>query len=276
MITDEGKIHIKRYLAGYVANLALSVAWGAGDTAVTATDTSLALETGRGDVVLVDYDFETDRIIYKVQVPDAFVGNVYEIGLYSSTTDTSSGSYGSRALTTFDSITEGWNAGTYTSVNTRVGIDSLNLAPAANGTLTSSISQLNLDLSGYSGSDQFVVGFYNNNTNASTVAVRFKTDEANYYTFSISNPAVGYFTTAFNKSAAVATGTPDWASITSIEVSLSAKAAGPASVDFDAVRIEDRDTLNQDYVLIAREVIAPQAKLDGQSMDIEFALEVTI
>jgi len=276
VLTSEGKQIIRRYLGRQVSSIADAIVFGVGATAETATDASLALEAGRVQVLLTSYDFVNDAIIFKGSVPDDFVGTIYEVGIYSTFDDASSGSYGSRAITTFDSDSETWSAGTYTTTNTRIGPDSLNLAPATSGTLTASISNLTLDFAGNSGADQFILAFANNNTNASTVAFRFKTDASNYYTFSVSNPSTGYQVTNFNKSAAVATGTPNWSNITQVEVSVSSKATGASSVDFDAIRLEDRDTSNADYVLVARKVIAPVVKLDGQSQDIEFTLDVTL
>lgn len=276
MITTEGKQVIRRYLGKQVPSIAEAIVFGVGGTTESASDTSLAFEVGRIQVLLTTYDFVNDAIIFKGSVPDDFVGTIYEVGIYSRYDDATAGSYGSRAITTFDSDSETWSAGTFTTVATRIGPDSLNLAPAANGTATANISNLTLDFSGNSGADQFILAYNNGNTNASTVAFRFKTDASNYYTFSVSNPSAGYQITNFNKSSAVATGTPNWSNITQVEVSVSSKASGASSVDFDAIRLEDRDYVNPDYVLVARKVITPVTKLDGQSQDIEFILDVTL
>lgn len=276
MITVEGKQHIRRYMAGYVPALALAVAWGIGQNAENANDISLGLEVGRAKADFIDFDFDNDAIIYKAPIPEEFAGIISEIAIFSELDDSSSGSYASKIISTFDEDTEAWNNGTYTTANTRIGANSLNLAPAANGTLTASLSSLNLDFSGNSGADQFLLAFTNNNANASSVTLRFKTDASNYYTFTTATPATGWQVSAFNKSAATVTGTPNWGLITSVEVGVSSTSGGASSVDFEAIRLEDRDTTNQDFVMVARKVITPITKIGGQSADAEYSLDVTI
>src|SRR6478735_337393 len=259
MLTTEGKQHIRRYLAGYVPNLALAMAWGIGQNAESPSDISLGLEIGRAKIDFTDFDFDTDAIIYKAPMPEDLQCNVYEVAIFSELDDSSSGTYASKTLSTFDDVTEMWSTGTYTTTNARVGPTSLNLAPAASGTATSSKGSLNLDFSGNSGADQFLLAFTNNNTNAASVSLRFKTDASNYYTFTTNSPPAAWQVATFNKSTAVVTGTPDWGLITSMEVIVTAGSGGAASIDFEAVRLEDRDTTSQDFVMIARKVVTVTA-----------------
>ena len=70
MLTTEGKQHIRRYLAGYVPNLALAMAWGIGQNAESPSDISLGLEIGRAKIDFTDFDFDTDAIIYKAPMPE--------------------------------------------------------------------------------------------------------------------------------------------------------------------------------------------------------------
>ena len=276
MITTEGKQHVRRYLANYVPNIAEAIAFGIGSASETSTDKSLQFEVGRVDVSLYDYDFVNDAIIFKGSVPDEFVGKVYEVAIYSQFDDATAGNYGSRIITTFDSATEDWSNPAYTNVNTRIGIDSLNHTPALSTTTTSVLANQAFDFSGYSGSDEFLFAFNCANTNTASIVFRFKTDASNHYAYTVTNPSSGYSIVAATKGSLTVTGTPNWATITSVEVATTSKAAGASNVELDGIRIEDRDAVNLDYTLVARNVVSPVTKLDGQSQDIEYALDVTL
>lgn len=278
MITTEGKLHIKRYLAGMNLSLATAIAYGAGSSSESASDIALQLETGRSPIILSTYDFVNDNIVYKATVTDDFAGVIYEIGLYSNL-DTI-GDYSSRAITTFDSGSETWltggSAATFTTTGTRVGVDSLSHTPAGNGSSTSILDGLALDFFGDSGADRFVFAFNNGNTNASTINFRFKTDASNYYTFTVSNPSAGYQIVPLTKASATVTGSPDWSSISAIEVNTNSKAAGASAVNFDAIRIEN-DSASPEYVLIDRKVLSTPITVEPNiPYDIEFNLKVNV
>lgn len=277
MITTEGKLHIKRYQAKQVAAIAQSIAYGIGTTTENANDIGLSFEVGRVDVNLTAFDFAEDRLVFKGVLPVEWAGVIQEVGVWSLKVNDQAGNYGSRLLAHFD-VSETWSAGTFTANNARVGGTTLRLAPAASTTATATTSNINLDLSGYSAVDTFKLAYFSNNAFTSAVAVRFYTDASNYYTLT-TNPGVnpGYFNTSFVKSAAVATGTPRWSNITSIEARVTATAGGAASVDFDALRLDDTDPSNPDYVLVARKVLStPITKIAGRPLEIEYSLGVTV
>jgi len=278
MLTVQGKTHIKRFMAGQVSDIAKSIAIGLGGKAEDTNDTSLQFEVGRADIILKSYDFVNNKLIFKASIPQEFAGNIYEVGLWSQTTNSAAGEYTSRLLTSFDSNSETWSAGTFASTNTRIGEDSLRIAPATSATVTSTLTDMFSDFAGNSGADSFVVAFYNNNANVSAIRVRFKTDGANYFTFTLSSPTTtGYRIVSIAKSTAVATGTPSWTNITAFEVEVVATGGGAAQVDFDGIRIEDLDTINPEYVMVARELLpSPLTKVEGRVQDVEFSLPITI
>src|SRR5688572_7298790 len=108
MITVDGKVHIKRYLAGFVPAIAQSIAFGLGSAAESVNDTKLQFEVGRTEILLVSYDFVNNKLIFKANVPEDFGGKIYEAALYSTPSNVAAGDSGSRILTTFDSATEDW------------------------------------------------------------------------------------------------------------------------------------------------------------------------
>lgn len=283
MITSEGKNHIRRYLAGYVPVMVQSVAFGIGNRAESLSDTALHLETAQSQINLTTYDFATNKLVYKSPIPDEYEGMIYEVGLYSMASDPNSTEFSSRNLTTFDSATEEWvNAvddtfAVFVSTNTRVGADSLSATPALSTTYTAALRNLELDLSGYSASDGLSFAYNVGNANTSNIRIRFLTDTSNYYEFSLGAQTAGYKITQVLKGSAVVTGVPSWENITQIHILTTSGAAGASAVSFDAIRIEDKDTINLDYILVARKVLsAPVTKIDGMAQDIEFSLDVTL
>lgn len=283
MMTNEGMLHIKRYMAGWTPSIALSMAFGVGTKAPTANDRELQFEVGRSDIELVSYDFVQDKLVFKASLGEDFDATISEVGLFSLESNIVSGEYGSRLLASFDSETEEWFQGTtpatYTTANTRIGEDSVIVAPNASGSITVSQEDTVMDLSGYSAADELSFAFYSANTNASSIRYRFKTDASNYYDFTVPAASIvsGFNIVRLAKGGAVATGTPSWETITSLEVTVSAKAAGAASVNLEGVRIEDLDSVSPDYVMVARVILSvPFDKVAGRTQEVEFPLGVTV
>ena len=276
MLTDLGKPHIKRRLA--TIDIARAIGIGVGGVAESAAHTKLEFEVDRFPITLQSYDFVNNLLIFKATVPQELPIKIYEVGLFSQPQSTSGGEFTSRMLTQFDSNLEIWSAGAFNSTNTRIGIDSLRLTPSASATTTALMSDIFLDLSGNSAADTFVLAFNNTNANVANIRFRFKTDASNYYTFTVASPTTtGYRVVSHAKSTATATGTPSWANITGIEVEVVATGGGSATVDFDGLRIEDIDSINPDFVMVSRELLAsPITKLEGRVQDIEYSLAVTI
>lgn len=283
MITTEGTLHVKRYMAGFVPSIALSMAFGVGESPEAAGDTKLQFEVGRSDIELTSYDFIADKLVFKATLDEGFDATLYEVALYSSEADVAAGEFGSRLLTSFDSDTEVWmqasNPATYTTENTRIGANSVTVTLTTNGSSTVSQEGIVWDFSGYSAADEFVFAFYCDNGNAESIRYRFLTDASNYYDFTV--PAAS-ITTGFNlvrvlKGAAVSTGAPNWGSVTRLEVTSTAKNIGGVVINHEGIRIEDMDTVSPGYVMVARSLLAvPFDKVAGRIQEIEFPLGVTV
>lgn len=275
IITSEGALAIMRYLAKYSTSIAQSISIGLGTAAASVSDTKLQFEFDRMPITLTTGDMIAKKIIYKATVPQSTVGTIYEAGAWSQQDPSSM--YVPRLIFAFDSMSENWNAGTFTADPTRIGGDSLRLAPTSSTTQTSLMDNIGIDLSGYSNNDQFSLAFNVGNSNAASVKLRLKTDSANYYEYTISSPTSGYKIVNFVKSDFVATGVPSWDNITSSEVSVTATSGGAAQVDFDGLRIDDQSASDPDYVLVSRTVLAsPYQKTADAPLEIEYALDVTI
>lgn len=282
MITNLGKIHIKRFLADWEPDLARSIAFGAGESAEDAAQDRLDYEIGRTDVSLITYNYVEDKLIFKGVMEETFDGVIYEVGLYSSEAPEGN-TVGSRLILSFDSETEFWTQGgvaaTYSTTNTRIGNDSMVLAPAASGSVTATYQDILMDLSGYTSADTFSVALYSANTNVSSMTLRFFTDSSNYYTVTIAGGSIG---TGFNIinvpiAQSVATGAPRWAEISKVEVTANASAAGAVNLQMEGVRVEDRDNTAIGQILIARtKLTVPFVKTAGTIQEVEFPLGVLI
>jgi hypothetical protein len=135
---------------------------------------------------------------------------------------------------------------------------------------------IGLDFSDNSSADRFTTAV-NVGANVANVKLILYTDSSNYYTITHNPTPGGYRFMNWAMSAAVPTGSPSWSNITMIAYSLTATSAGTATIDLDGLRLEDTDTPNPEYVMVARELLAtPFLKEAGRSQAIEFAIDVSI
>ena len=275
LITTAGKSHIIKYLAGYVGSIAKGIAVGVDNTAATVGDTNLGLEWMRFPVDLTTVDYLNTAIIFKGKIPSEYSGAIYEMGLWSAMY--SGGIYDSRSLLTFDSAIDTWTAGVWATTTQRIGTNSLRLAPATSAVMTATLADTWYDLSGYSSLDEFRLAYSVNSAFVATAKLILYTDASNYYTYTITAPTAGYKITPFYKSNFVATGIPNWASITSMAVQVTSTSGGSGSIDFDGLRLEDMDTNSELFSLVSRAIPSvPVIKVAGMPLDFEYSLDVTL
>lgn len=277
MITADGRRFIKRYLAGQAGTMVGAISVGIGDTAANLNDKRLQFEFARIPVLVTAYDFANDKLVFKGTLDEGIAGQIREIGVWTSESNGALGSQQSFLVTTFDSDEEQWDIATFDTVGARIGSDGLKHTPAASATSASVLTGVTLDFEDYSSQDTFVLAYNPENANTANIKIRFRTDSANYYEFTITSPATGYKFHTFVKGTATVVGVPDWGNINEVEVRTTATAGGSASVKFDGLRAEDTDTVAPEYGLVARFVpVAPVTKAAGIIQDIEFAIPVTI
>ena len=275
LITAAGKIHIIKYLAGYVGSIAEGIAVGSGSTAAVVGDTSLAFEWSRQPIDVISTDQINTAIIFKGEIPAESSGKIYEVGLWSAVTPGKE--YDSRLILDFDSAIDIWSTGTWEVTTNRIGANNLRLNPALSTTQTASLAALSLDLSGYSALDEFRLAYNVNSAFVATAKLILYTDASNYFTYTITTPTAGYKITPFTKANFVVTGAPTWNNITSIDVQVTSTAGGSGSVDFDGLRIEDKSSNPEEYVLVSRAVLgAPITKAIGAPLEFEYSLDVTL
>lgn len=269
-------------MAQYVPAIASAIAVGIGTRVAVGADFGLNFEVCRVPISLITYDFPNNKIIYKATLPVDFAATIKEIGIHSLFQDAVAGPNGFKTLTNINTG-ETWvqtgttTVSTFSSSGTLLGAEGLSQTPIASATRSDSLINLNLDLSGYSGADIITFALNIGNGNTSAITIRFKTDNSNYYIFTLPSVTSGYKIVDFVKSAATITGTPDWRTITEIQLSTTSTGGGASAVLWDGINIQDTDTNNLDYVLVDRYLLSsPIVKPAGQTQDIEFSFNVTI
>ena len=274
LITNDGKRAILRYLAGYTNGIIQTLAVGVGSTAAAVTDTRLQFEFDRAPVSVTSLDLTTQKIVFKATLNRLTEGSINEVGGFSfaETNEVA----GARMLTSFDPDFETWSAGAWQTDTTKIGGESLRLTPALSTTTTAVLTPITLDLSEYRSVDKFFFAWANNNSNATAIKFQLRTDASNYYEFSGST-AIGYNIGNVAKGSMAAVGSPSWANLTALAVSVTAGAGGAASVDFDGIRLESGEASNPDYAMVSRTVLgSPISKNSKTEMEIEYSLDVTI
>jgi len=282
LITTAGKKLIADYLAGNASSWAGALAIGIGTTTAVVSDVRLDFEFYRSPVTgkAVSYGTGTGGahvITVKSMIDNTISGTIYEIGVFSDEFDEKAGAGGGVVISIGDSSepwyvnSSGWveNPNTPDTTNQRIGNDAVLL-----GTGNYRLTGIDLDLSAYSSSDLFKFAMMKISGTVSTLAIRFNTDDSNYYSYSptVATAMSGttYTTSSFAKSNWTATGSPSWSSITSIEFITT----GTNTYIMDGLRISDTDTNNPSYALISRSVLTtPVPKVESSQMEVEYYVE---
>lgn len=274
VITTNGKTSILNAVAGKSAGFASSIVVGIGDTAATANDIALEYAISGNDVNAVVVDYVNEKIFFKATLPASDSYEIHELGCFSINYTGAQNAFGSGniALVTFDGNL-GWNDVTGTSVrvgdHSRVGVVSVQYNSFSS---VKGYTDFFQDLSSLPQTATFDFAYYTNG--ASSVKLRFKNDDSNYFegTYTSSN---GYHITKLPVSSFTATGNPTWNNLTKLEI----EAAGTsATIAFDALRYtvpSQSEAINAN--LLSHVVLTtPQKKLAGVSMDVEYMLELNI
>lgn len=278
LITTEGKRLILRYLAGQSPSLGGAIGLGVSSVAATLDDAILGFEIERIPVSLKNADYTNNVVLFKGTIDQDVSYNIYEAGLWSAAANNLSGEFDSRLLTTFDTDVEDWSNVTVDTTANRTGLDAVRVDAAISST-TSPRLDVEMDLSGYSANDSFLLAFSKPNNNISTVEMVFE-DTISGGSLSLSKTVsslpTGYNVLAFRKGDFTASGTINWGNITRFGFDVTA--GGTAGyVILDGVRIEDLDTPNQDFILVSHTILgSPLVKTNTAPMDVEYALDFDV
>ena len=298
MITKFGKRFLIDFIAGNSnftsKDLAIGIATGT-QLSEADTNTRLGFEIYRMPVSLSSINIESDGSggfnyysIFKTTIPQDISGVVTEIGLYPGLRK-SINFYDSKFITAFENNTL-WvdssgnspglesNSSDGTTFVSKIGENMVrfNVTQSTSKEYKNTIALL--DLSGYSVNDSLTLSYKKADNNTSKIRIKFYSSSSAYYyadfTPSGSNEdklqSVS-MSTVFNN----IVGSPDLTNITSIGVEVTAGSGGNTVIYFDGLRVNDEDTFDPQYGLIARHVLTtPLKKPSGRPVDIEYKLQL--
>ena len=296
MITKFGKRFISSYLAGMTVSPTKDLAFGIDSTAVQSNgnDTRLGFEFYRIPVSFGSIDIQTDvsgnstySIVYQATIPQDVSGIIKEIGLYPGL-KSSINNYDSKFIADFENNlmwfkSDGANpeliSATTSGIKPRIGSYFSKVGVSASQSIEFICSYSGLDLSGYTASDSLSFAYNQENTNLDSIVFKFYSSDSSYYSATFAGAAS---VTEPNKIAKVLFSSlvannayADLSSIIKIGVVITAKSGGQAVVYLDALRIDDEDTFNANFGLIARSVLSsPVEKIAGKPVDIEYRINL--
>jgi hypothetical protein len=275
IITNSGRLAILNSLYGLQTGFAESIVVGIGTTAATVNDTSLVFEVGGSDVAMRIIDPVNEKLYLKGVLPASDHYEVNELGCSKTNLITAQqqGSQRGALLINFNSFTPWIDLnGTHSIVttNSKLGVDSISYSITASATVDGYVTT-GLDLSLLKNNTIFSFAYFA--SNLADLKIRMKTDDSNYYEYDGLSVTNGYRIDSFARSSFVATGTPDWANITSIAIF--ATATGSAgTLTMDGLRYDTPSGI--DNGLLSRAVLSsPIIKANGVTMDIEYILELS-
>ena len=296
MITKFGRRFLASYIAGMVSFSKQDIAIGIAtenDYAEANTNTRLGFEFYRLPVSFGSIDITTDgggnstySVVYKATLPQDISGTITEISLYPGAR-TSTNSFDSQFLSDFEnnlvwknssnSIPDlvAYSEDTPNYPVPRIGssLIMIDVSASASEEYIAQIQQF--DISGYSANDSLTLAYNQADTNLSSIKVKLYSSDTSYYmaTFNASG-AAGNKMQSLNISALTSHNNPS-TTITKIGVEVVA-GAGDTVVYLDGLRINDEDTFDPTYGMIARDVLStPLQKKAGKPVDIEYKIGLT-
>jgi len=277
LITDEGRRLILRYMAGDAPSIGGAISLGVGATPATTTDDRLNFEVYRADVTLRNADYATNLILFKGTIEQEVELTAFEAGLWSTPSNTL-GTADSQMITTFDTSVEEWTNVVVDTSSARTSVDAVRVDAGAN-TTTSPRLEVDLDLTGYSTEDAFLLAFHKPNNDINSIKLVFANSiSGGSLTLSkiISSLPIGYNVLSFRKGDFVSTGSIDWDNIDTLGIDVTAGTTA-GYVILDGIRIEDMDTPDQDHILVSRTVLSiPLVKTNVAPMEVEYSLEFSV
>ena len=282
MITRFGKRFLSNFVAGNSSFSSKEMALGiATETEYPLLDTNsrLGFEFYRVPIRQGGIDIDASvsptkyTVIYSATIPTNIAGNINEIGIYSGES-VSRNLYGSKFISNFELPYEWSPEPTLDQSDYRVGDSSLLFT--SNGTEAKEYTYLldSMDVSGYNPSDTMSFSYKVNDTNLSSLKVRLYSSDTDYLEFTFDGHSVGYNIKNLDMSEGVSSGTFNSQSVVKLGIVVTPTSA-QTSVSMDGLRINDEDTFDPEYGLIARSILdSTMIKVIGREASIEFKLDL--
>jgi hypothetical protein len=283
MITKFGKRFLTSYVAGTSSldskEMALGIATSS-EYPLSDTNSRLGFEFYRVPIrqggINIDATVSPIKytVIYSATIPTNIAGKINEIGIYSGQSY-SRNLYESKFISNFELPYEWSPEPALDQSEYRVGDSSLIFT--SNGTAPREYNYTlgSMDMSGYNPSDTLSFSYKVNNANLSSLKVRLYSSDTDYLEFTFTGHSVGYNIKNLNMSTGVSTGTFNSQSVVKLGIIVTPTSA-QASVSMDGLRINDEDTFDPEYGLIARSILdSTMIKVIGREASIEFKLDLS-
>jgi len=281
MITKFGKRFLTDYIAGnrtfFDKVLSVGIATNA-EYPLSDTNSRLGFEFYSVPVLFGGIDVDTSTTpytytaIYSTKLPANLAGKINEIALYPGRR-VSNNSYDSRFITTFESPFEWSPSPTLNENDYRVGNSSLDLD--SDGTSQQEYVAIipSFDISGYSNFDTISFSYKANDANLSAVKVRLYSSEAAYFEFNFTGHSVGWNIKDVPFADMTAVGNPQRSSISKLGIVV-VPTTSATSITVDGLRVNDEDTFDPAYGMIARSNITEVEKVAGRELIMEYKMDL--
>ena len=283
MITKFGKRFLANFVAGNSSFASKEMALGIATSteyALSDTNSRLGFEFYRVPIRQGGIDIDTSvspakyTVIYSATIPTNLAGKINEIGIYSGQSY-SKNLYESKFISNFELPYKWSPEPALDQTDYRVGDSSLIFTSTGAAAKEYTYDLGDIDLSGYNPSDTLSFSYKVNDANLSSLKVRLYSSDTNYLQFTFTGHSVGYNIKNLNMSTGVSTGTFNAQSVVKLGIVVTPTSA-QTSVSMDGLRINDEDTFDPEYGLIARSILdSTMIKVIGREAAIEFKLDLS-
>lgn len=213
-------------------------------------------------------------VIFSATLPTNIAGKINEIGIYSGQSSTRN-IYDSKFLSNFELPYQWTPEPELDQVNSRVLDSSLTFTSNSTSPREYTYPILDLDISGYNPLDTMCLSYRANDANLSSVKARLYSSDSDYMEFTFTGHSVGNNIKSLYMSQGVTTGTFNSQGINKLGIIITPTTSA-TSVSMDGLRINDEDTFDPDYGLIARSILdSTMVKVIGREAAIEFKLDLS-
>ena len=283
MITKFGKRFLTNFVAGNSSfsskEMAIGIATGT-EYALSDTNSRLGFEFYRVPIRVGGIDIDSSvspikyTVVYSATLPTNIAGKINEIGIYSGQSY-SRNLYESKFISNFELPYQWSPEPELDQTNSRVGDSSLTFTSNASDPKEYTYILDSMDISGYNPLDTLSFSYKANDANLSSLKVRLYSSDNDYLEFTFTGHSVGNNIKNLNMSTGVSTGTFNPQSVVKLGIIVTPTTA-QTSVSMDGLRINDEDTFDPEYGLIARSILdSTMIKVIGREASIEFKLDLS-
>jgi hypothetical protein len=283
MITKFGKRFLANFVAGNSSFASKEMAIGIAtedEYGLSDTNSRLGFEFYRVPIRVGGIDIDSSvspvkyTVIYSATLPTNIAGKINEIGIYSGQSY-SRNLYESKFISNFELPYQWSPEPSLDQTSYRVGDSSLTFTSNEADPIEYTCVLDSMDISGYNPSDTLSFSYKANDVNLSSLKVRLYSSDNDYLEFTFSGHVVGNNINNLNMSTGVSTGTFNPQSVVKLGIIVTPTAA-QTSVSMDGLRINDQDTFDPEYGLIARSILdSTMIKVIGREASIEFKLDLS-